>query len=44
MESAASGLAFLAMGSEKTKAMVTSELVKLLASDDEAVRQVRAPG
>ena len=39
MASAASGLALLALGSDKTRATVTQELVKLLASEDEAVRQ-----
>ena len=39
MASAASGLALLALGSDKTRATVTQELVKLLASEDEAVRE-----
>ena len=39
MSMAASALALIALGSEKHRATVTQELVKLLASDNEAVRQ-----
>ena len=39
MATATSGLALLALGSDKTRATVTQELVKLLASEDEAVRE-----
>ena len=39
MDSAASGLALLALGSEKIRQTVTQELVKLLALEEEAVRQ-----
>ena len=39
MGMAASGLALIALSSEKLRALVSNELVKLLSSDKEAVRQ-----